>query len=394
MAERTEELATANRNLNLEISERKKAEHRLEEALELNRKIIEASNVGAIAYNSSGECILVNDAMARITNVTAEALRKQNFRHILSWQQSGMLNLAEQALSENTGKRGEFFMVASSGKETGLDCYFAPFLIGGDQHLLLLASDISERMRAERELNVYATQLERSNRELQDFAFIASHDLQEPLRKIQAFGELLKTKYGQSLSQEGADYIDRMYNAATRMRTLIDDLLAYSRVTTKSQPFVKTNLNIILEDVLSDLEIRIKECGGRVETGELPPIHADPMQMQQLLQNLVSNALKFRKPDVPPVVKIYARIADDQIHPTHFQLCVEDNGIGFDERYLDRIFMPFQRLHSRTAYEGSGMGLAICRKIAERHHGSITAKSSPSQGTTFIVTLPLYADIP
>jgi PAS domain S-box-containing protein len=240
-------------------------------------------------------------------------------------------------------------------------------------------------------------ELARSNAELQQFASIASHDLQEPLRKIQAFGNRLKDKYHDVLSEQGRDYLERMHNAAQRMQILIDDLLVLSRVTTKAQPFVAVNLTQITQEVLSDLEVRIQQTGGHMEVGELPTIDADPIQMRQLLQNLISNALKFHRHEEPRVVKIYSQQMQSQDnHPTggsqsteQYQIIVEDNGIGFDEKYLDRIFNVFQRLHSRSDYEGTGMGLAICRKIAERHGGSITGESTLGQGAKFIVTLPI-----
>jgi PAS domain S-box-containing protein len=244
----------------------------------------------------------------------------------------------------------------------------------------------------------YSQELARSNAELQQFASVASHDLQEPLRKIQAFGNRLKDKYSETLADQGRDYLDRMQNAAGRMQALIDDLLILSRITTKAQPFVPVNLTQVTQEVLSDLEVRIQQTGARVEVGELPTIHADPVQMRQLLQNLISNALKFHRDGEPQVVKIYSRqvVAPEENQPTEgspvaelCQIIVEDNGIGFDEKYLDRIFNVFQRLHGRSEYEGTGMGLAICRKIAERHGGTITAKSTPGEGATFIVTLPL-----
>lgn len=239
-------------------------------------------------------------------------------------------------------------------------------------------------------------ELIRSNDELQQFASIASHDLQEPLRKIQAFGNRLKATCGGALNEQGLDYLERMQNAAQRMQALIDDLLILSRITTQAQPFVDVALAQITQEVLSDLEERLQETNGRVEVAELLTIEADPVQMRQLLQNLLSNALKFHRQQEPPVVKIYSQLFDQKWQPveesaiaTHCQIVVADNGIGFDEKYLDRIFNVFQRLHSRSEYEGTGMGLAICRKIAERHGGSITAKSTPGQGSTFIVTLPI-----
>ncbi|MBD2306069.1 response regulator [Chroococcidiopsis sp. FACHB-1243] len=242
----------------------------------------------------------------------------------------------------------------------------------------------------------YAQELARSNAELQQFASVASHDLQEPLRKIQAFGNRLKASCGDVLNEQGLDSLERMQNAAGRMQTLIDDLLMLSRVTTKAQPFVTVDLNRVVKEVLSDLEVRIQQTGGKVEVSSLPKIDADPVQMQQLLQNLLSNALKFHKQDTPPVVKLFSQLFDSQHQPvtdgaiaTSCQIMVEDNGIGFEQKYLDRIFNVFQRLHSRSQYEGTGIGLAICRKIVERHQGSITAQSSPGQGAKFTIALPM-----
>ena len=260
-----------------------------------------------------------------------------------------------------------------------------------------LQQEITERKQAEERLKATAARLERSNRELQDFAYVASHDLQEPLRKVQAFGDRLKAACAKSLGAEGRDYLERMHAAAKRMQILIDDLLAFSRVTTKASPFEPANLDKIAREVLADLEVRLQQTGGQVDLGELPAIDADPLQMRQLFQNLIGNALKFHQEGRTPVVKVRSRIfphapgepAARRPAEEFCQIMVEDNGIGFDEKYLDRIFILFQRLHGRSAYEGTGIGLAICRKIADRHGGSITARSTPGEGSAFIVTLPL-----
>ncbi|WP_414590431.1 PAS domain-containing protein [Anabaena sp. CCY 9614] len=237
-------------------------------------------------------------------------------------------------------------------------------------------------------------ELARSNQELQQFAFIASHDLQEPLRKIITFGDRLKNTLENDLSEPGRDYLARMQNAALRMQTLIKDLLILSRITTQAQPFVWVNLAQIAQEVLSDLEVSIQQTGGSIEVGDLPTIKADPLQMRQLLQNLIGNALKFHRLQTPPVVKVYSQIFSDQSEKVCLcaetcQIIVEDNGIGFAQKYVDRIFNVFQRLHGRQEYQGTGMGLAICRKISERHHGKITAQSTPGEGSRFIVTLPI-----
>ncbi|HEY9699005.1 MAG TPA: ATP-binding protein [Trichocoleus sp.] len=264
-----------------------------------------------------------------------------------------------------------------------------------------LVSDITDRKTAEQALAEFNARLTQSNRELQDFAFVASHDLQEPLRKIQAFGDRLKARYADALADEGRDYLERMQGAAKRMQTLINDLLAFSRITTKAQPFVKVDLMQIMSEVISDLEVGIQQVKAQVEVQDLPSIDADPLQMRQLFQNLLSNALKFHRADVLPLIQIRGKVLKPSQIPSTLQatdrpfigsVClieVTDNGIGFDEKYLDRIFTVFQRLHGRGEYEGTGVGLAICRKIAERHGGAISANSEPGAGTTFMVALPL-----
>jgi signal transduction histidine kinase len=257
-----------------------------------------------------------------------------------------------------------------------------------------LEAKVEQRTEVLQQLN---TELQRSNQELQDFAYVASHDLQEPLRKIQAFGNLLEEEYGQGLG-DGKAYIDRMRNAATRMRILIDDLLTFSRVTTKAAPFARIDLNAIVRQVIDDVEPRLQATNGTIEAQPLPIIEADPGQMHQMFQNLIVNALKFHRPNVPPNVRVFAETRDIPSvelaatpQPTqHYCLIfIEDNGIGFDEKYLDRIFTVFQRLHGKSDYEGTGIGLAVVRKIIERHDGTITAKSSVGKGTTFVITLPI-----
>ncbi len=263
---------------------------------------------------------------------------------------------------------------------------------------LAAARDALEDRVRERtsELSILNVELERSNRELQDFAFVASHDLQEPLRKIQAFGDRLRTVQGPKFDDQGRDYLDRMSGAAERMHTLINDLLSYSRVTTKAQPFEPTELDRVVAGVLSDLETRIEDSGGTVSVGKLPTIDADGVQMRQLFQNLIANALKFARRDIPPIVEISSEVYQGEIPSVGrsmpeqlVRVSVSDNGIGFDEKYLDRIFTPFQRLHGRNEYEGTGIGLAVCRKIVERHGGSLRAESTPGVGSTFIIILPV-----
>jgi PAS domain S-box-containing protein len=245
-----------------------------------------------------------------------------------------------------------------------------------------LESRVAERTQ---QLHEYSESLSRSNQELQDFAYVASHDLQEPLRKIQAFGTLLANEYDESLG-EGKDYLDRMRNAASRMSILIEDLLSFSRVTTKARPDTEVNLEDVVKNVLSDLETRIQDTHGHIEIKSLPTVSADPTQMRQLFQNLIGNALKFHREGIAPHITITAEKAGN--NSNFHTISITDNGIGFDEKYLDRIFAVFQRLHGRDTYEGTGIGLAVCKKIVERYGGTIEATSKKNQGATFTFTLP------
>ena len=235
-------------------------------------------------------------------------------------------------------------------------------------------------------LRLATAELERSNRELQDFAGIASHDLQEPLRKIQSFGERLATRSGDAFDAESRDYLARMQDAATRMQSLIQDLLAWSRVRSRSEEPVRVDLNRIATDVVADLETAIEAGSGTVIVEDLPTIDASPLQMRQLFQNLIANGLKFRRDGISPEV----RVSSTRLKDT-WQLRVSDNGIGFDDKYAERIFAPFERLHGHSAYEGTGMGLAICRRIVERHGGTLTAHGEPGVGATFEIKLPAKA---
>ena len=252
--------------------------------------------------------------------------------------------------------------------------------------------DITDIEQSQDELRRHARKLEESNRELEEFAYVASHDLQEPLRKIETFGDRLQSKYGEELPDTGKEYISRMQNATGRMRQLINDLLSYSRVTTKAKPFEMIDLSQHIDGVCSDLQMRIEETEAEVNYEGLPSIAADPTQLRMLLQNLIGNALKFQRPDVKPVVTITADIltGDASIgQADRCQLIIADNGIGFNNKYKAQIFTIFQRLHGRNEYEGTGIGLATCRKIVERHNGIIDAEGVEDEGAKFIITMPV-----
>jgi PAS domain S-box-containing protein len=260
---------------------------------------------------------------------------------------------------------------------------------------VIVFRDVSAARASRQQLSAVSDELERSNRELEDFATIASHDLQEPLRKIQAFGDRLAEHSASALDEEGTDYLKRMTNAAGRMQSLINDLLEYSQVIIRPEPPQPVDLGLVVSEVLSDLDERIRVTNGQIHVGPLPTILASPFQMRQLFQNLIANALKFHPADVAPEVHIEAVSRGDSLgakgrrdRTSGWEIRVRDNGIGFDEKHAEKIFAPFQRLNGRQAYEGTGMGLAICRRITAFLGGTITATSQPGEGTTFVVTLP------
>jgi PAS domain S-box-containing protein len=245
-----------------------------------------------------------------------------------------------------------------------------------------LRDEIRKRQRAEKTMQSFSKELERSNQELQDFAYVSSHDLQEPLRKIRAFGDLLMAEYAEQIG-DGSEYLERMQSAAARMSTLIEDLLAFSRVSSKQISPKPVQLNAIVSEVLMDLETRINETNATITVDQLPEICADHTHMRQLFQNLIGNALKFHKPDTAPEIHVaYEREGSDEV------IRVSDKGIGFEKEYAEKIFAVFQRLHGRDSYEGTGIGLAVCRKIVERYGGTIAAGSRKGSGTTFVIRIP------
>lgn len=305
---------------------------------------------------------------------------------------------------------GDFYKDAFKGKRSEFDIeqnekFFKVTVIpvkNAEEEIfacLAVYHDITEIKKYQKDLELRIEELNRSNKDLEQFAYVASHDLQEPLRKIRAFGDRLATKYSEILSGDGSVYLARMENAAGRMQKMIDDLLTFSRVSRPKESFSKTDLNEIIREVLSDFEIAIEQKNAKVLiTDPLPVIQAIPSQMRQLFQNLIGNALKFTREDVIPEITISAQSVTGRdlkelmvVNPNakYFEIVVSDNGIGFDEQYKDRIFTLFQRLHSRAEYEGTGIGLSVCKKIVEFHKGIITVKSKPGEGSSFIFYLPL-----
>lgn len=399
LAQQRRELVRSKDVLELHVAAREEELARLQRRNEL---ILNAAGEGICGLALDGTIAFANPAAASITGWQIDELVGNTEARIFRKTLTETTGNAAGRNADSTQppvffrKNGSFFLaeyiktaITEAGTRVG--------------HVLIFR-DVTERRQAEQQLEEKAAELARSNAELEQFAFVASHDLQEPLRKILAFGDRLKSKCDDANLTEGRDFLERMQNAAARMQTLISDLLTFSRVISRVQPFAPVDLGVVVREVLSDLEVRIERCKARVEVGDLPTIDADPLQMRQLFQNLVSNALKFQSPGATPKVRIQARAITNpngrsnangavRPHPENesgnwCELTVEDNGIGFDEKYLDRIFAVFQRLHGRQEYEGTGIGLAVCRRIVDRHGGVITARSKPGEGACFIIRVP------
>ncbi|HTJ00461.1 MAG TPA: ATP-binding protein [Dongiaceae bacterium] len=373
---------------------------RTQELQKLQRRyesILNSAGEGICGVDPQGKVMFVNPTAARLLRCDAEDLTGHDVKELFPQ----LAGFGEAVPTTDPPGPTEVALNRWDGTTFSAEYIRSP-LRENDQLVgqVILFKDITERKHAAEALAHKVEELGRSNAELEQFAFVASHDLQEPLRKIRAFGDRLKTKCEEVLTGEGRDYLDRMQNAAARMQTLINDLLTFSRVISRTEPFAPVDLNRITREVLGDLEVRIEKTRAVVEVGELPVIEADPIQIRQLLQNLIGNAMKFHAPDAVPQVRINGKVISTvkgRNGTPPVQLCeltVQDNGIGFDEKYLDRIFAVFQRLHGRQEFEGTGIGLAVCRRIADRHGGSITAQSQPGAGAKFIVTLPLWQTRP
>ncbi len=385
-----------------DIAERRRAEEQLAEERNLLRSIMDTIPDLIFVKDTKGRYTRDNLAHRRHLGIQSEEeITGKTTTDLYDGTLSTRYMVDDQAVLN--GEKTIFNVVepgrTADGRVVWLETTKVP-LIGADGKtagLVGVSSDITQRRADEEKLKHFATALQKSNEELQNFASVASHDLQEPLRKIQSFGNLLNARHAPQIGEQGADYLKRMMDAANRMQILIQDLLKLSRITTRAQPFERCDLVEIVRGVLSDLEVKISATGARVATAGLGVIEADPTQMRQLFQNLVANALKFQKPGARPEVLIRARNFEN-IHgelprmPLSAMICeirVQDNGIGFDAQFTEQIFSPFKRLHTRAEFEGSGIGLTVCRKITDRHHGTIVAQSTPGEGAAFIVTLPV-----
>jgi PAS domain S-box-containing protein len=367
------------------------------------RALFEATTIGLALCRMDGELVDVNKAYAQLLGRNVEETLQLSYWDItpIEYAEDEQRQLRDL---ENMGKYGPYEKeyIHKNGHRIPVRLSGAIVENGGDRFIWSTVEDITDRKNAvealqkahdsldvrvkERtvQLNTYAKRLERSNQDFHSFAYLASHDLQEPLRKIITFGDRLIERSGY-LEETDKNYLQRIQKAALRMRNFINDLLEMSKVEATTRPLKLTILNDLIKDVLEDMEDQINKTKGKIYVGSLPDLEVDPIQFSKLLQNLISNSLKYHRDGIPPIVRLNS-LFNEKINC--WEISVEDNGIGFDEIYLNRIFKPFERLHGKEEYEGTGIGLAICEKIAHSLEGNISAKSKLDEGTTFVISLP------
>jgi PAS domain S-box-containing protein len=376
--------ALVDRNIARDALERREA---------LLQTILETMGEGVVASSATGEFLVFNRAARELLGSDGE-FGPAAIAEMAHATDAQVWPAGEQTLER--ALRGESIddldiCLRRGGREPRWVSVFArPLTLpAGVNGSMLVLRDVTERRLAQERVTETARELERSNRELTEFASVASHDLRAPLRSVSSFVSLIEEDYGEILSDEGRTYVGRIKAAVSRMTALIDGLLALARVRAKGDPFVVVSLGEVAQEVVADLAHGLAESGGAVDVGPLPAIEADRLQMRQLLQNLIGNAIKFRRPGVPPRVTVSATLlprvdGDADV----WELRVADNGIGLEASQAERIFKPFERLHAHAAFEGSGLGLAVCARIVERHGGRIRAEGQPGAGTTLIVTIP------
>ncbi|WP_266368516.1 sensor histidine kinase [Tellurirhabdus rosea] len=375
---------------------------KLEEQYHLLRSVIDNSPSGLILFEAIRDdqgriedfrYLLTNPSNAAVVHKSVEELEGERWLTLFPAFRGTEM---EQILHDVT-ETGEARRLLMPVEIDAIQGWFNIQFVKQGDGVLMLFLDVTEAQLSKQEMENLNEELRRSNENLQQFAYIASHDLQEPLRKIQSFGDILQGQFGDQLGQRGMDLINRMQSAAQRMQSLVQDLLAFSRLSTDQGTFTTIDLNQLLVSVQNDLELAILKEGAQISIEPLPVIEGDTNQLRQLFQNLISNAVKFHPPDRTPRVQVRSQALPGSELPAgtplsysknYVRIDIQDNGIGFDEKYLEQIFVMFQRLHGKQQYAGTGIGLAICKKIVENHEGYLTASSQPGEGATFTVILP------
>lgn len=373
-----------------DVTARRRREEQLTRTSAVLEALQESSIDGILIVDENGRILRFNERFAKVWGIPQEILGSRDDEKALAFAVSqvrepeAFLKRVQELYDDRAATSHEEIEL-KDGRV--LERYSAPIAGGNGVYYgrAWYFRDVTARKESESALEVKTAELARSNAELQQFASAASHDLMEPLRKVAAFGDLLRKRAGDALDETSLEFLGRMQGASVRMAKLIEDLLQYSRVFGDTRPFQVVDLTQTAREVASDLERAIEAAGASVEIGELPTIEAHPFQMRQLFQNLIANAIKFRRPGVPSRIAISRK---DDLHDGFARIVIEDNGIGFEEKYAEKIFQPFLRLHTRQEYEGTGLGLAICRRILMRHGGCICASGRPGEGSTFVITIP------
>ena len=382
-----------------DMTERKRMERAVLEASKLNEAIISASSLGIQTWNTSGRSILVNESAAKIMNVPYDWMADVNFYELKSWKETGLLQAAKDVLENGSEISKNVHMITRRGLELWLDCRLARFYWSGNPHLLLIFEDISERITMQKELEARNLELERSNKELDDFAYIASHDLREPLRGITNYSTFLMEDYGDLLDDEGLSKLETLVRLSSHQDNLIRSLLEYSRVG-RTDPILETiDLNAVIEEIKDSFSAGRENETYRIHVPRpLPNIVCDRIGIQKVFENLISNALKYNTQEEKLIeIGYHTNDSDgenlvlDNVRKkdsNSYVFYVRDNGIGIKEKHLDKIFTIFKRLHGRDKYGGgTGAGLTIVKKIIERHEGEIWVQSEYGEGTTFYFTL-------
>ncbi|MGA2656178.1 MAG: ATP-binding protein [Verrucomicrobiota bacterium] len=371
-----------------DITRRQRTEEMLAQKTMLLEAHLETSIQGILAVDPNGRAILMNSRFGELFNMPRHLLAEKDDARMLEYALKQMKDPAEFArkvayLYEHKDEKCKDEIQFADGR--CFERYSSPLINGQGTYCgrIWYFSDITERKRAEEQLRLTWADLERSNKELEQFAYAASHDLQEPLRMVSSYTQLLARRYRGRLDADADEFIAFAVDGADRMRNLIDDLLAYSRVGTRGGRFEPTDYAAALDQALANLKAAIQESGAVVTHDPLPTVMADSSQMVQLLQNLIGNAIKFHGQNLPRVHFSAVQTGNEWV------FCVRDDGIGIDPQYAERIFNVFERLHTREEYPGTGIGLAICKKIVERHGGRIWVESQLAQGSAFYFTLPI-----
>jgi len=374
-----------------DVSDRRRTEQALRESEELFRTALQWSPIGMGIRELDGRWMAVNRALCSLVGYTEEELLRLDFRGIShpddAEPDAVMASEMLDGLREGYAREKRYLHKDGHVVWALLAVTLVRGQDGEPRFFITQMKDITARKRAEALVERQTEELARSNAELEQFAYVASHDLQEPLRMVASYTQLLSRRYSGQLDEKADRWIGYAVDGAQRMQALINDLLALSRVGTHGRAMESCDCDAVLARVLESLEVAVMESGARVTADRLPVVHADAIQIGQLFQNLVSNALKFRRPGVPPEIHVGVESHDMGGGPG-WLFTVRDNGIGMDPSYTEQVFVLFQRLHGRDEYPGTGIGLAICRKIVERHGGRIWVDSAPDEGSTFSFTLP------